>query len=395
MRPRLFRAALIIAVYTLLASLSAASIYIGYLESVAQQPAAQKAAPQAADPQKTAPQPSVPPSPPVGAFWLIFFRNFRYFMVWALAAPGVLWLWRRMPITRERWAGPLAFHAVMPVVIGVPVEVVGMWARKGSLPVEALLAEWKTLLAWDIVAAAPVYWLLLGLGAAHQLYRDYQARQIASIVLQRGLEAARLDALRMQLQPHFLFNTLNSITCLAREGDTDAVMRVVEHLGTLLRLSMESSGRQFVSLAEEAALLRSYLAIEEIRFSDRLSVVVSIDDDVLHVPVPNLLLMPLVENALVHGIARRIGGGRLEVTAAFVWEKLVLTVEDDGPGLPSDWTMATAVAGRGQGIRHVAERLEALYPGAWQFEVSNRRPGGTMARIRIPAAPVPVVHVLE
>jgi two-component system, LytTR family, sensor kinase len=193
--------------------------------------------------------------------------------------------------------------------------------------------------------------------------------------------AAELDALRMKLQPHFLFNTLNAIGSLARVGETDAIVRVVEHLGRLLRLSMETSGSQFIALEEELALLDEYLSIEEIRFRDGLRVVRRIDPATRSALVPNLILQPLVENAIVHGLSRRIGSSLVEIVAGVENGTLRLAVRDDGPGLPAGWTLA---AGAGRGLKNVEDRLRALYPGTHRFTMANGEAGGAVAQVCLP-----------
>jgi two-component system LytT family sensor kinase len=372
MRQTLFRAMLVTAAFTLLAGLSIASLLLSD-QGVA-----------------------LPPPVPANAFGMVFLKVFRYYLAWAVLAPGVFWLWRRVPITRTRWRGPLVFHTLVPIVGTFPVFVYHLLfnALLGrSLPsTEWVASQWQVIVIHQSTSVIPLYWLLLGIGAAHQSYRHFQARQLAAVELQRSLEQARLDALRMQLQPHFLFNTLNTISCLAQEGDTDLVMRVVERLGTLLRLSMETAGRPFVSLAEEVALLNAYLGIEAVRFSDRLRLTVSVDEDAGLKPVPNLILLPLVENALAHGVARCLGRGELEVTASLDGQRLLVTVQDNGPGLPPGWTLAT---GAGQGLRNVAERLEALYPGAWALEFLPGAHGGLAVRLRMPSAPAHTAGDLE
>jgi LytS/YehU family sensor histidine kinase len=156
---------------------------------------------------------------------------------------------------------------------------------------------------------------------------------------------------------------------------------VVERLGTLLRLSMETSGRQTVRLEEELALLDEYLAIEEIRFKNRLRVVRRIAPGAGNALVPNLILQPLVENALVHGLQRRLDASLLEIAARRDGRMLRIAVRDDGPGLPPGWTLAS---GAGPGLRNVAARLEGLYGGRSRFELRDEAAGGTVALLTLP-----------
>jgi two-component system LytT family sensor kinase len=187
----------------------------------------------------------------------------------------------------------------------------------------------------------------------------------------------------MRLQPHFLFNALNAIASFARLGETEAVFRVVDHLGTLLRLSMETSGRQFVTLDEELALVDEYLAIEEIRFGDRLRVVRRIAPETRGALVPNLILQPLVENALVHGLSRRVEAGLLEVATRRDGGALRIAVRDDGPGLPAGWSLASNA---GAGLKNVLDRIHGLFPEAGGFKLENGATGGAVALLSVPFA---------
>jgi LytS/YehU family sensor histidine kinase len=233
------------------------------------------------------------------------------------------------------------------------------------------------------LTAAPVYWLLVGLGTLVQFSREHEANRTAEIELRHSLAIAQLDALKMKLQPHFLFNALNAIAALVRVGETAAVVRTVEHLGTLLRLSMETSARQLVPLDQEMALVDAYLAIEEVRFGDRLRVVRRIAPDARRALVPNLILQPLVENALVHGLSRRLDASLLELAARRDGSQLRIAVRDDGPGLPSTWSLA---ANAGAGLKNVADRLQGLFPGSGGLTMENGATGGAVALLSLPFA---------
>jgi len=367
MKQKIVRALLVVTVFVLLALLSASATYF---TSVG----------------KTLPPPSASQE-----FSSNLLSGLRYYLAWAMLTPGIFWLGRKVPLTRGRLRWALLFHLVVPVVGGwlffVARLIVNAAFGMGTPPLQLLASNWWSIVVIHGVGTPPIYWLLVGSDAALRLYRDFEARQVQAAELRRSLATAQLDALRMKLQPHFLFNTLNAISCLADEGDTDAVMRVVERLGNLLRLSMETSGRQMVTLDEELALLDEYLGIEEIRFKDRLHVVRRVDPDTRHALVPSLILQPLVENAVTHGLAQRLGASLLEIAVRREGEQLSIAVRDDGPGLPPGWTWRT---GAGRGLRNVVERLKALYAGASRFEVCNGATGGAVALMRIPfSAAVP------
>jgi signal transduction histidine kinase len=369
MQPKLVRALVVVTAFALLALLSASAELVVSAEG----------------PSK---------GPNTSGFGIMLWGSFLHYLSWAVLAPGILWLGRKVPISRDRWLGPLLFHLVVPIAGGWLFFAVRMLVNTvfgQSLPPWEFLAQaWPSIFAMHALVVPPFYWLLIGGGAGLRFYRDAEARHVRAADLRRSLAVAELDALRMKLQPHFLFNTLNAISCLAGEGDTDAVMRVVERLGNLLRLSMETGGRQMVTLDEELALLDEYLAIEEIRFKDRLRIVRRIDPEARTALVPSLILQPLVENAVTHGLARRLDASLLEIAARHEGAELSIAVRDDGPGLPAGWALKTAA---GQGLRNVMERLQALYGTASRFEVSNGTTGGAVALMRFPflaAVPPPL-----
>jgi signal transduction histidine kinase len=199
--------------------------------------------------------------------------------------------------------------------------------------------------------------------------------------LKRGYLEAQLNTLRTQLDPHFLFNALNGISACV-EHEPKVARRMIEHLGDLLRFTLDSRNRREVSLADEVEFLEHFLALHRMRFAERLSVTVSIMPEVEHARIPSLLLQPLVENAIRHGISGRAAGGKVAVSARRVGDQVEIRVVDDGVGLPPGWTMEAA---RGLGISVTRERLAAMYPaGASAFDVAPHAGGGTEATIIVP-----------
>jgi LytS/YehU family sensor histidine kinase len=187
----------------------------------------------------------------------------------------------------------------------------------------------------------------------------------------------------MQLHPHFLFNTFNTISSLMHRN-VDAADGVLARLGDLLRYSLHNVGVQEVTLREELDFLQRYLEIEQTRFEDRLRVKMSVDPEVLDCMVPNLILQPLVENAVRYAVAPRAGGGSVEITAKEVLGQLRLSVIDDGPGLPPGYDVA---ANEGIGLRTCRERLQQLYGDEQRLKLSNRSPGGLEVSIIMPIRP--------
>jgi LytS/YehU family sensor histidine kinase len=210
-------------------------------------------------------------------------------------------------------------------------------------------------------------------------FTEAREREAQSARLAAQLAEARLGALRMQLNPHFLFNSLNAIGVLVRDQNTATASRMLELLGDVLHSVLRSDARHEIPLAEEIQFLEQYLAIEQVRFSDRLRVSWSIDDRLRSAPVPGFILQPLVENALRHGVAKRSDLGTIDVGARLEGPTLVLTVTDNGPGpAPSE------VSGAGVGLANTRERLRTMYGEDASLTLESRAAGGAIATIRLP-----------
>ncbi len=311
-----------------------------------------------------------------------------HYLGWAALTPLIFLLARRVPFERGSWVRALTFHIVTSVVITAVASVAmsnlaGVYIRgyRWSDMPSPFTRFWTQYAAYRAVGDTFIYWVILAAGFALRAYDEDQRRRRQAADLERSLVAAQVDALKMKLQPHFLFNTLNSISFLAVENDTDGVVTMVERLGALLRSSMQTGGSQVVTVRTELALLDQYLAIEEIRFTDRLRVVRCIDPGVLEALIPSLVLQPIIENSIKHGFSQRIDASRLEIGIHRDAGTLIVTVEDDGPGLPPGWDLTTHC---GRGLKNVLERLDKLYPGAWAFALDNRTGGGAVASLRVP-----------
>jgi sensor histidine kinase YesM len=227
-----------------------------------------------------------------------------------------------------------------------------------------------------------IYTAIAGTGAAITLYERYQDRLLAASRLEAELAAARLQALRGHLQPHFLFNSLHSIASLARAGDTAGVVRLIAGFSELLRSLLEQ-GERHLPLADELRLVERYLEIQRVRFADRLKTTIEMDPGVACARVPLLVVQPLVENALRHGLGPRIEPGALVVRARREAGWTRIDVEDTGGGLPPAWTLETT---RGTGLRNLSARLAAEFGAACSLHVAPREGGGVVATVRIPYA---------
>lgn len=304
---------------------------------------------------------------------------------WAVATPLILWLARRFPFTRDGWKSSLAVHLFSSLAISWLASIA--WNSVGQL-LGFITPGTDVLLRRSIVTFVAflhfdpyLYWIIIGLYYLIQQYQASRARELRASQLETQLAEARLQALEAQLHPHFLFNALNTIAVLVRTNRNTQAVRVVTGLGELLRHALDSAGNQFVPLKHEIDFIRRYLEIEQIRFGDRLRVEMDIESSVADAQVPYLILQPLVENAIRHGIASRAAAGRLRITARREGDKLQLTVEDDGPGLPQNLD-----AGRrnGVGLSTTAARLAQLYGDEHAFSLDNLPEGGVAADLTLP-----------
>jgi len=304
---------------------------------------------------------------------------------WALATPGILWMGRTFPFRRDRWLRSGVVHLLASLALVFVLDVGYSWHAANVLPISMYRSLFsygvRMFVSWAL-ADGVLYWLVLAVAAAVESNRRSKEREVAAAQLETQLAQADLHSLKMQLQPHFLFNALNTIGSLVRTGDRDEAVRVVARLGDLLRGLLDGGNRQVVPLREELAFIRNYLEIEEARFRDRLRVTISVDDEVLDALVPHLILQPLVENAVKHGIAARRTAGHLVVTARRINDRLHLLVQDDGPGLGD-------APRTGIGLSNTHARLSRLYGGDYELEMTNAPGGGFQSRIAVPLRGVP------
>jgi len=315
--------------------------------------------------------------------WVLF--SSIDWLLYAVLTPFVFRASRRIRLERPHLARNIMLHIAGALGMCVAWAALGTLLRLGIFPPAAGATAqkvWLGFVSWVFTTlpfGVGVYFALVGI--QHSLFYFAQAReretQAARLAAQ--LSEARLGALRMQLNPHFLFNSLNAITVLVRDRNTAAASRMLELLSDVLRQVLQTDETHETALSGELEFLERYLAIEQVRFSDRLRPRIEIDPAVARAAVPRFLLQPLVENALHHGIARRADAGLLQVSAHREGGELVLTVRDDGPGLPM-----TPVEGSGVGLSNTRARLAALYGGDATLEVANAEGGGAIATVRLP-----------
>lgn len=304
-------------------------------------------------------------------------RSVPQWYLWGLLSPLIF--------EADRWAKSRSPDLRGRVLRHVPLAVgfVSLYVVLRTL-VDSLLDNFEA--TWNVRGLAPqyhwnflIYSVLVGIGIAYDLHREARQRELRAYELEARLAEARLETLKAQLRPHFLFNTLNAISAFV-EKDPKVARRMTAHLGDLLRHSLESAHRNEVPLAEELATVDDYLAIQQIRFAGRLSVEREVAPETLGASVPGFLLQPLVENAVEHGLVGKAEGGRILLRTERRDGSLLLTIKDDGVGLPpsGNWS------GKGSGIRNVTERLRALYGEMARLELANRPGVGVTVTVRIP-----------
>jgi signal transduction histidine kinase len=324
------------------------------------------------------------------SFWrALVLLNVAYWYIWALFSPAIVWMARRFPFERQRWGRALAVHGVGVTVCSLThiaaVEAIRYWLFAAHLPPGFswwMAVERSTLqnFDWEMMT----YWAIVGVSQAVFYYGEAQDRRVRQAQLETRLVEAQLQALQQQLHPHFLFNTLHAISTLMHR-DVEAADRTLARLSDLLRITLERVGLQEVTLEQELEFLRKYLQIEQTRFQDRLTVRFEVEADALDGLVPNLLLQPLVENSIRHGIGPRSGPGWIEVSARRTGDRLWLEVSDNGAGLSQD---AFTALQSGIGLSTTRVRLHHLYGPDYRFEFHRRAPGLTV-RIVLPWRPDP------
>ncbi|HEX8811225.1 MAG TPA: histidine kinase [Terracidiphilus sp.] len=244
----------------------------------------------------------------------------------------------------------------------------------------SFMDAWRSSLLFQILTYLIMYGLILTFTYATAARERMAQHMLEAAQLSEELSRAQLAALRQQMEPHFMFNTLHSITGLLRDSKIDAAVSMIVGLSEFLRRTLEDSHRVQVTLAEEVEYLQRYLDIQKVRFGDRLQLSMDIPAELLQAQVPNLLLQPLVENAVKHGIARRVAGGAIRIAAACRDDKLCLSVYNDGPDLPAEWLDART----GVGISNLRKRLQMLYRNGSELKLQSADAGGVEVVVTLP-----------
>jgi len=311
--------------------------------------------------------------------------NLAFWYIPALLIPWVVAVTRRFRLDGEHRLRALGVHAVAALTFAV-VRFIGMLGVRFLLWSNGGKPEWVG--AWtflqrqfllDLDWCLMVYAGIVAVSHAIAYYSDSQERKVKEARLETRLIEARLNALQAELHPHFLFNTLHAISTLIHR-DPEAADRMISRLSDLLRITFDRSGEAKVTLKEEIEFLQKYLDIEQTRFPDRLTVRVEIDPDTLDAEVPRMILQPLVENAIKHGIAPRTDRGHVQIVAGRQEDTLWMEVRDNGGGLHGGTLTKLRT---GVGLSNTRARLQCLYAGQHRLEFSDRH-GGLAVRVEIP-----------
>jgi signal transduction histidine kinase len=315
-----------------------------------------------------------------------------FWYLWVLLAPVVVLAVRRVPLKRGTLTVAIPAHVLIALVTVLVHAAIQLWIyRATGFPTDpgGFWHVYREAILFRVSLGLLGYTVLFAVVMAAEYYDRFREGERAAAALSVQLAEARLSALRMQLNPHFLFNTLNTVAMHVRRSENTEAVRMLAGLSDILRHVLEDSPPQEVTLRQELAFIDRYLAIEKSRFGDRLKVTVTVEPDALDALVPNLVLQPLTENAIRHGIGRRAAAGRLDIRATRRGNALELVVQDDGPGPDEDSDTVTPATGiplssGGIGLRNTASRLQQLYGEAGTLSLESPAEGGAIARVTLP-----------
>jgi two-component system LytT family sensor kinase len=306
---------------------------------------------------------------------------------WVIFAPMIDALWRRYPIEGPGWRRAILIHLLSTPLFGV-CWTTARWGLSFIPVIDPMPIDFTMTLVLHFQIWFLSYWVIVAVRQAVYNYSRFREREVRASVLEAKLAQAQLEMLKMQLHPHFLFNTLHAISTLIHK-DPDAADEMVAQLSDLLRMTLATIGIQEVALHQELEFLARYLDIQKTRFQDRLEVILDIPPETLDVRVPNQVLQPIVENAIRHGIDARSGQGLIEIRARATDHMLELTVRDDGPGLRSEVKLDVQQdnaprEGRGIGLANTRARLRELYGPASTLHLGNHPEGGAIVTLSLP-----------
>jgi two-component system LytT family sensor kinase len=316
-----------------------------------------------------------------GDFAGVAIPQFGRAAMWGCLAPFILLLRSRMPLSSGHWVGGILFHVCFSFVVMATFYLgrIEAYSIFFGLTSSFWYAARTSFYGHNLVDIA-YYWAVIAFGYGGELQRRFKNEEIRVAQLESRLIEAELKALREQIKPHFLFNTLNTISVLVRDGKNETAVTLLARLGSLLRMSLDGNHKNETTLRVEMDFLERYIEIQKARFPDRLTVAISVDEAALGVPVPWLLLQPIVENAILHGVAPKSGPGRVEIRGRVQDGSLHLEVTDDGPGVPDNRRVI-----EGTGLTNTRERLAKIYGPDSRMTLRSRPTGGISVEIILPS----------
>ena len=320
----------------------------------------------------------------MGMFWDTMISQLGRAAMWGFMLPFILQLRTKMPLSRGHWVAGVGFHALFSVAI-MAVYYLGRIAFYRLLYGESEWGFWNEAITGfyghNLIDIA-WYWAIIGLGYGLEIYERFRSEELKAAQLESRLMETELKALREQLRPHFLFNTMNTIAVLVREKRNDEAVSLLSRLGALLRMSLDPARVHQVTLRQEMEFLDRYVEIQKARFSDRLNVQINISADAMDARIPNLLLQPLVENAIIHGAGPKNSPCLVTVNGRVENGVLHLEVRDDGPGMPVGGPKREGV-----GLANTRERLAKIYGVASRLTLESVPGHGVSILIALPCRP--------
>lgn len=311
--------------------------------------------------------------------------NMPWWYIWALATPLILHLAHRFRLDRGSWRTGVLPHAVASLALSLGhllvFSVIVYYSVSRGVLYQSLADQLAILIGQYLVSDVITYWAILGSYYAVVYSRRLRTEELESARLEGRITEARLEALRLELNPHFLFNSLNAVSALIQEGQPEGAVRMLARLGDLFRQTLDRKGDREVTLATELKLVSPYLEIERYRFGDRLAFRLDIAPDTARALLPSFVLQPLIENAIRHGIACKRGPGTVELISKRNGERLVVQVLDTGVGVSARRMKAR---GEGVGLSNTRARLQELYDEDWLLTLAERAEGGTEVTLSLP-----------
>lgn len=318
-------------------------------------------------------------------FWRVLSWQLFSGYVWLALSPVIYWLARKFPFEKGKWKQSLPIHLITGVILSLFQQAVDafilpkMGYPPGSPP-HPYRETYKNFIGLNLHFAVAIYWAVLGIYQAVRYYQKARERELQTTQLEARLAQTRLQVLKFQLQPHFLFNTLNTISELVHK-DAESADLMITNLSDLLRLSLEKLEVQEVPLHQELDFLQKYVEIEQMRFHDRLKIEINVAPETLDAVVPNMILQPLVENSIKHGIAPLSQGGTVKISAERRNGSLHMAVSDNGVGLDN---VEISAIPQGVGLKNTRARLKHLYGSLHEFEMKPEENGGVKLNLTIP-----------